>query len=187
MRLVGDPSRLIRRTAAAHPNLPPAVQSRLADDPEVRAAAAGNPNLAPALALRLSQSEEVEVRERLARNRCVPPDLLARLAEAPEASVRRAAAENPSTPEAALARLALDEDEQVRDAVKGNRPAVRADYEPWMNGAAPELVAYSLFDGGIDAYVDDSTSTAYFVRDRLETVEQAVALFMFVKFGEGEV
>jgi len=129
----------------------------------------------------------VEVRERLARNRCVPPELLARLAEAPEASVRRAAAENPSTPEAALARLALDEDEQVRDAVKGNRPAVRAEYEPWLDGTAPELTAFSLFEGGIDAYVDEAASTAYFVRDRLETVEQAVALFQWVKFGQGEV
>ena len=188
MRLVGDPSGMVRMTVANHPNLPLDGQTRLADrrlgNP---GSLAGNPNLSPALASHLSKAKEVEVRERLARNRCVPPALLARLAEDPDRLVRAAAAENPSTPEAALARLALDGDERVREAVKGNRPAVRADFEPWPDGTAPELTAFSLFEGGIDAYVDEAASTVYFVRDRLETVEQAVALFQWVKFGQGEV
>ena len=186
-RLAVDPVPLVLWAVARHPNLGLDGQTRLAEPRlGVRNALAANPSLDRSVALCLANAMEVEVRRSLAGNRCVPPDLLERLAADSDARVRGVAALNPSTPEPALARLAEDADEAVRAAVGFNRPAERAAYEPWTEEANPTLKAYSLFEGGMDAYFDDSASTAYFVMDRLETVEQAVALFMWLQFGEGE-
>ena len=184
-QLAGDSEHTIRALVARHSNLPVPQQALLSREasPFVQMGLARNPKVDLAILFRLSESEREDVRQSVAANCGAPPDLLERLAEDPAASVRGAAASNRQTPAASLARLAKDGDQNVRACVPHNTPAMRADFVPLPTGEKAVLLAYSLFEGGVEAYLDGDTSTVWFLRDRLATVEQAEDLALWVKFG----
>ncbi len=188
VRLAGDSEQTIRALVARHPNLPAPQQALLSRDasPFVQMGLARNPKVDLPILLRLSESEREEVRQSVAANCGAPPDLLERLADDPAALVRGAVASNRQTPAARLARLAKDGDQNVRACVTRNTPASRADFVPLPTDEPPVLLTYSLFEGGIEAYVEADTSTVWFLPDRLATVEQAEDLALWVKFGHGE-
>ena len=120
--LAADPSAMVKRTVAAHPNCPLPLLERFScmERGDVVMGALMNPNVTASVLSSLSKSTQARIREMVAQHPSTHPETLERLSSDAEPAVRAAVGVNPNTPLQVLRRLSGDFTLSVSSAVAKN-------------------------------------------------------------------